>query len=509
MAVLRPEHAPPTLTTLDDRAELLAAAGVDGVLALPFARDIAAWSPQEFVERVLVGALHAAAVVVGANFRFGNRAAGDVALLREAGAERRLHGRGRRARRRPAGLVVDLRPHLPGRRRRRRRGGGTGPPLRGARRGRRGRPARPRARLPDRQRADRRQAPRPPPTASTPAGCARRDTGERCPAAISVGTNPTFDGERERRVEAYALDRDDLELYGVEVEVAFVERLRGMVTFDDVERAAGDDGRRRTPSPRVCWTPMPRRRAVASSEPSSRWFSATACPTSSPTERERAAAGAAAAQGRAARWRWSLLAGGAPPPARSPGSRPDVRRAGDAQPWSLVLAAPFYALTALRARPIVALGAATDVPAACGQLLPAGHPRAAAAAALHHVPLHQRRGVAGRRRPSTGAVLWLTMLLFGGDRRRLPAGAAARGGRPDRRRHRRRPGRARHDGTPLEEPVRRSWTARATSGAPVRRCPGLRALEPGAGAAGHPGRAGAAAGRWRSSVLHVVRRASR
>jgi riboflavin kinase/FMN adenylyltransferase len=55
------------------------------------------------------------------------------------------------------------------------------------------------------------------------------------PAAISVGTNPTFDGDRERRVEAYVLDRDDLELYGVEVEVSFVARIRGMQRFDSVE----------------------------------------------------------------------------------------------------------------------------------------------------------------------------------------------------------------------------------------------------------------------------------
>ena len=68
------------------------------------------------------------------------------------------------------------------------------------------------------------------------AGWLRRlDTGERYPAAISVGTNPTFDGERERRVESYVLDRDDLELYDVEVEVAFVDRIRGMVRFDGVD----------------------------------------------------------------------------------------------------------------------------------------------------------------------------------------------------------------------------------------------------------------------------------
>jgi riboflavin kinase/FMN adenylyltransferase len=68
------------------------------------------------------------------------------------------------------------------------------------------------------------------------AGWLRRlDTGERYPAAISVGTNPTFDGVRDRRVESYVLDRDDLELYDVEVEVSFVDRLRGMVRFDSVD----------------------------------------------------------------------------------------------------------------------------------------------------------------------------------------------------------------------------------------------------------------------------------
>ena len=69
------------------------------------------------------------------------------------------------------------------------------------------------------------------------AGTLRRlDTGESYPAAISVGTNPTFDGERDRRVESYVLDRTDLELYGVEVEVAFLHRLRGMESFDSVEQ---------------------------------------------------------------------------------------------------------------------------------------------------------------------------------------------------------------------------------------------------------------------------------
>jgi riboflavin kinase/FMN adenylyltransferase len=63
----------------------------------------------------------------------------------------------------------------------------------------------------------------------------RLDTGDSYPAAISVGTNPTFEGERDRRVESYVLGRNDLELYDVEVEVAFVDRIRGMVRFDGVE----------------------------------------------------------------------------------------------------------------------------------------------------------------------------------------------------------------------------------------------------------------------------------
>jgi len=55
------------------------------------------------------------------------------------------------------------------------------------------------------------------------------------PSAISVGVNPTFAGERTRRVEAYVLDRTDLELYGCEVEVVFVSRLRGMLQFESVD----------------------------------------------------------------------------------------------------------------------------------------------------------------------------------------------------------------------------------------------------------------------------------
>ena len=88
MAVLRPEHAPPTLTSIHTRARLLETAGVDSILVIGFDREIARWSPEEFIDRILVEALHAGAVVVGANFRFGAKAAGEVATLVEAGATR-------------------------------------------------------------------------------------------------------------------------------------------------------------------------------------------------------------------------------------------------------------------------------------------------------------------------------------------------------------------------------------------------------------------------------------
>lgn len=233
MAVLRPEHAPVALTTIEDRAALLAEAGADDVLAIPFSREISTWSPEEFVDRVLVGCLHAAAVVVGANFRFGHKAAGDVGILRELGAERDFT---------VEGIALDGGPQVWSSTyvRQSLAGGDVtgaaealgrpvvvrGPVVEGDRRGRElGFPT----------------ANVAPGEVAVPADgvyagwLTRLDTDERFPAAISVGTNPTFDGHRDPRVEAYALDRDNLDLYGVPVEVEFVARLRGMIRFDGVE----------------------------------------------------------------------------------------------------------------------------------------------------------------------------------------------------------------------------------------------------------------------------------
>ena len=234
IAVLRPEHAPSCLTTIGHRAELLAAAGADAVLVIPFDRGVAGWSPEEFVSRVLVDGLGAAAVVVGANFRFGHKAAGDVQTLREAGAVHGFHAEG---------IALDGGPQVWSSTYIRTclaEGDVTGAAEA------MGRPFTVRGRV---VRGDERGRALGFPTANVPvadgvaapadgvyAGRLRvPGAGEALPAAISVGTNPTFAGERERRVEAHVPGRDDLELYGLEVEVEFVARLRGMVRFDGVD----------------------------------------------------------------------------------------------------------------------------------------------------------------------------------------------------------------------------------------------------------------------------------
>ncbi len=247
MAVLRPEHAPVTLTGIDQRVELLTGAGVDDVLVLPFDREMADWSPEKFVETVLVGTLHAKGVVVGVNFRFGKRAAGDVNLLDQLGVEHGFEAEGVPLDGGPqvwsstyvrtclsAGDVAGAAEAL-----------GRSVSVRGIV-----------------QRGDQRGRELGFPTANVPASGASAvpadgvyagwlrvlDGGaampDPMPAAISVGVNPTFEGERSRRVEAYVIDAGhDLDLYDREVEVTFVERLRGMLRFDSVDQliAAMDD----------------------------------------------------------------------------------------------------------------------------------------------------------------------------------------------------------------------------------------------------------------------------
>ena len=204
------------------------------MLVVPFTRELAEWSPERFVEEVVVGTLHASGVVVGANFRFGKRAAGDVELLRRMGAEHDFLAEG---------IPLDGGPQV---------WSSTyvrtclaAGDVEGAAEAL-GRPVSVRGVV---VRGDSRGRALGYPTANVPtdttavpadgvyAGWLRRtdavgatDRDERLPAAISVGTNPTFAGKRSRRVEAYVLDRDDLELYDREVamlEGEIRKRLRG------------------------------------------------------------------------------------------------------------------------------------------------------------------------------------------------------------------------------------------------------------------------------------------
>ena len=237
IVVVRPEVAPPSLLPVAARAALLREAGADHVLVLPFGRDRSEQSAEDFVEDIVVGLLAARVVVVGTDFRFGHRAAGDVALLERMGRD---HGfrvdvvgpagddRVRRwsstdIRRYCAEGDVAAAAEALGRPFR-----VEGVVVRGHRRGRAlGFPT---ANVPAREGEV-------VPADGVYAGWLTRldeKDAPPWPAAISVGTNPTFDGV-ERTVEAYVLDRDDLELYGVPVAVDFVGWIRAQVRFSDVD----------------------------------------------------------------------------------------------------------------------------------------------------------------------------------------------------------------------------------------------------------------------------------
>ena len=199
-----------------------------------FTPEVAGWSPEEFVDRVL-RPLAPARIVVGENFRFGFRAAGDPDLLAKLGRGSSWSTRSRCS---PTGAqpgsstlirhaidegdfgrVRELSDQV---------FRFTGVVVRGDQRGRE-------IGFPTANVAL-------PPALAVPADgvyagwVTRLDDPDapRWPAAISVGTNPTFDGV-ERRVEAYVLDRDDLELYGVEIAIEFYARLRGQVKYRGME----------------------------------------------------------------------------------------------------------------------------------------------------------------------------------------------------------------------------------------------------------------------------------
>ncbi|MCW2814003.1 MAG: riboflavin kinase/FMN adenylyltransferase [Nocardioides sp.] len=232
--VVRPGSHPPMLTGQHAKAELLQALGVDVLCVLPFTVEFSRLSPDEFVHAVLVEHLHARSVVVGENFRYGHRAAGDVVALAASGKRFGFSVEGVPLQGSEettwsstyvrscvdAGDVEGAAAAL-GRDHRI-----DGVVVRGDQRGREiGYPT---ANL------------EPLPWSAVPAdgvyaGRLLRAGGERLPAAISIGTNPTFAG-RERRVEAYVLDAvAGLDLYGEHVGLSFAARLRETLTFDGVD----------------------------------------------------------------------------------------------------------------------------------------------------------------------------------------------------------------------------------------------------------------------------------
>ena len=245
--VVRPGSHPAQLTTLRRRAELVEQLGVDGFCVLPFTPELSRMQPDEFVHEVLVERLHAAMVVVGENFAFGHKAAGNIQVLSDLG-ERfgfevdpgslltgpadRSHDDGTVTFSSTyiracidAGDVVSAAAAL-GRQHRL-----EGIIVRGVGRGGK-------------------ELGFPTANLSTPAYAAipadgiyacwfahrpnrAAEPGKRMPAAVSVGSNPTFSGT-ERTVEAFVLDVD-ADFYGEHVDLDFVRRLRGMVRFDTVD----------------------------------------------------------------------------------------------------------------------------------------------------------------------------------------------------------------------------------------------------------------------------------
>jgi riboflavin kinase/FMN adenylyltransferase len=86
-SIVAPGRVTRLLSTHAERCSVMARKGIEYVLILPFTTAVSHWTPEQFVERVLAGSLHARAVVVGANFRFGHKQAGDVGVLTALGTK--------------------------------------------------------------------------------------------------------------------------------------------------------------------------------------------------------------------------------------------------------------------------------------------------------------------------------------------------------------------------------------------------------------------------------------
>jgi len=225
LQVVRPEAAPKLLTSLEVKAELIAGLGVQELVVIPFDQRFAEQTPQEFVDQVLVGGLHATHVSVGENFRFGHRAAGDAQTL---AADPRFDTRvvplveldGEVVSSSHVRALIQAGEVEPAARML----GGPfqlrGEVVTGDRRGR---------------------------ELGFPTANIVPDEALVCPghgvyvaradgacAAVNVGVRPTFGTGRAVLVEAYLLDRD-VDLYGHRLRVDFLARLRGERRFESVD----------------------------------------------------------------------------------------------------------------------------------------------------------------------------------------------------------------------------------------------------------------------------------
>jgi riboflavin kinase/FMN adenylyltransferase len=234
MQVFDPDHAPTMLVSLERRVELLKQYGVDVVVVCDFDRDFAAKAPEEFVTEVLIKQLQISGVVVGQNFTYGHKAAGKVSNLIASGNQHGFFAEAvslqeiggeivssTKIREAVTSGEVEVaarmltRPHRL-----------EGLVVHGEKRGREiGYPT---ANL------GFSTAINTVPADGVYAGWLEVED-HRWPSAISIGTNPTFEGERSTQVEAYALDQTGLELYDKGAKIDFGWRLRDTVKFDGLD----------------------------------------------------------------------------------------------------------------------------------------------------------------------------------------------------------------------------------------------------------------------------------
>ena len=230
VSIFAPERTPTLLTILTDKIELLKIHNADQVAVIKFTKEFAAMTPEDFVNKVLVDQLKATKVIVGQNFTYGHKAAGNVDTLRahtefetvvmDLQTDEKETISSTRIRK----AIIDgdvesaremlTRPHRL-----------DGIVVHGEKRGREiGYPTANLGNI-DNQTI---------PADGVYAGWLTVGI-DRWPAAISIGTNPTFESVRGRQVEAYALDQTGLDLYTKAATIEFGWRLRDTLKFDGLE----------------------------------------------------------------------------------------------------------------------------------------------------------------------------------------------------------------------------------------------------------------------------------